>query len=75
LKYSYETIIEQDASGQYVASVPCIEACYAQGSTPDEAAKNLADVLEMRLRDIIEDGGSPPVQCRFVMRAIVEADV
>ncbi len=75
MKYSYVAIIEQDEGGHYVASVPCVEACYAQGATPEEAAENLADVLEMRLRDIIEDGGSPPNQCRFIMRTTVEADV
>jgi len=45
----FQVVIEQDEDGVFVAEVPGIRACYAQGDTYEEAMENIRDVLEMCL--------------------------
>ena len=51
-KLRYTAIIELDEDGFYVAEIPSIRACYAQGKTYEEAVENLQDVLEMCLEEM-----------------------
>ncbi|QSQ09459.1 hypothetical protein H0A61_01822 [Koleobacter methoxysyntrophicus] len=47
---SYPVIIEQDGDG-YVVSCPVFRGCYSQGSTIDEALKNIKEAIELCLDD------------------------
>jgi predicted RNase H-like HicB family nuclease len=40
-------IIEQDENGVFVVECPVLKGCYSQGSTLDEAVKNIKEVIEM----------------------------
>ncbi|HOO57353.1 MAG TPA: type II toxin-antitoxin system HicB family antitoxin [bacterium] len=75
MKHKYQMIIERDDSGKYIAQIPCLCACYAQGDTPEEAVENCKDVLEMCIEDIKQNGGDAPVQCRFVRVEEVEVEL
>ncbi len=43
--------IEKDKHG-YVASCPCIQGCYSQGSTYEQVIANIKDVIKLCLADI-----------------------
>ena len=58
--YEFHVMIEQDEDGVYVAEVPAIRACYAQGRTFEEAIENVCDVLKMCLREMIQRGEEIP---------------
>ncbi len=49
-RYEFQAIIEQDEDGVFVAEVPSIRACYAQGKTFEEVVANLTDVMKMCLQ-------------------------
>ena len=53
---NYQVVIEQDEDGFFVAEVPGVRACYAQGKTFEEAIKNIKDVLEMCLEEMKSRG-------------------
>ncbi|MFA6450361.1 MAG: type II toxin-antitoxin system HicB family antitoxin [bacterium] len=48
----YQVIIEKDEDGLYIAEVPGICACYAQGRSVDEALANVKDVLSMCIEEM-----------------------
>lgn len=50
--------VEKDEDGFYVVECPLFEGCYSQGKTPDEALRNIREVIrlvteERRNRDIL----------------------
>ena len=58
--YQFQVIVEQDEDGMFVAEVPAIRACYAQGRTFEEAVENVREVLQMCLQEMIERGEEIP---------------
>lgn len=42
-------VVEKDEDGFYVVGCPLFSGCYVQGTTIDEALKNIREVLEMTL--------------------------
>lgn len=46
---NFRVIIEQDEDGVFVASVPAISGCHTQGSTYEEALKNITEAIELCL--------------------------
>jgi predicted RNase H-like HicB family nuclease len=44
-------IIEQDENGVFVVECPVLNGCYSQGSTLDEAVKNIKEVIELCLEE------------------------
>ena len=43
--------VEKDEDNFYVVECPLFEGCYAQGSTLDEALKNIKEVIELILEE------------------------
>jgi excisionase family DNA binding protein len=54
-KFIYEAIIEPDQCGYY-ASIPELEAAYTDGSTLEEVAYMVVEMLELVLTSYLDDG-------------------
>ncbi len=48
-------VIERDKDGMYIGDVPQLKACYSQGETIDELMKNIREVIEMCLEELVEE--------------------
>lgn len=53
-------LIEQDADGCYVATVPALKSCYTQAKTLEELYPRIKEVIELCLEE--ED----PVPMKFI---------
>lgn len=54
--YRFQVIIEQDEDGYYVADVPSLRGCHAQGETFEAAMANIREVITMCVQEMREDG-------------------
>ena len=54
--YRFQVIIEQDEDGYYVADVPALRGCHAQGKTFEEAIEHIHEVILMCVQEMREDG-------------------
>ena len=57
-----EVVIERDAEGYYVASVPQIPACHTQARSLDEVTERIREAIELCL----EVEGAPEQDLEFV---------
>ena len=57
----FNVVIEQDADGYYVASVPALRGCHTQAKSLDILMKRIREVIELCLE--VEDS---PALNRFV---------
>ena len=58
----FDVVIERDAEGYYVASVPQIPACHTQARSLDEVAARIREAIELCL----EAEGAPEQELEFV---------
>ena len=49
-RYLLEVVVEKDEEG-YFAYCPALQGCYTQGSTYEEAIKNVKDAIRLHLED------------------------
>ncbi len=54
----YTVVLEQEADGGYVASVPALPGCFSQGDTREEALANIREAIELYIDDC-RDAGDP----------------
>ncbi len=52
---NFKVVLEQDEDGIFVASVPSIPGCHAQGDTYEEAIKNIKEAIDLCLEVAKED--------------------
>jgi len=45
----FDVILEKDASGWFIASVPALPGCHTQGKTKNEALSNIKEAIELCL--------------------------
>jgi predicted RNase H-like HicB family nuclease len=57
--YRVSVIIEKDKDG-YFAFCPELQGCYTQGSTYEEATKNIEDAIRLHIEDRLESGEEIP---------------
>ena len=50
----YTVILEREADGGYVATMPALPGCVSQGDTRDEAMKNIREAADLYIEDCIE---------------------
>ena len=48
----FNVIIERDAEGYYVASVPNLRGCHTQAKSLDELMTRITEVIELCLEDV-----------------------
>jgi predicted RNase H-like HicB family nuclease len=58
----HTVILELEADGGYVASVPALPGCVAQGDTRDEAIKNIREAADLYIEDCVAEGDPVPVE-------------
>lgn len=58
----YTVILEQDADGGYVATVPALPGCVSQGDTRDEAMRNIREAADLYIEDCIAAGDPVPTE-------------
>jgi predicted RNase H-like HicB family nuclease len=58
----YTVILELEADGGYVASVPALPGCVSQGDTRDEAIRNIREAADLYIEDCVAEGDPVPVE-------------
>lgn len=58
----YTVILEREADGGYVVSVPALPGCVSQGDTRDEALGNIREAIKLYLEDCVDAGDPVPVE-------------
>jgi predicted RNase H-like HicB family nuclease len=53
MTYGFVIVIERDAEGDYVASVPSLPGCHTQARSPDELDKRIKEAIVLYLEDYI----------------------
>jgi predicted RNase H-like HicB family nuclease len=66
IKTTYMAVLDREADGRIIASIPGVPGCHAYGRTPAEAVRRVKAALRFYLREIIREGGQPPKQPRPV---------
>ena len=56
----YTVILEREADGGYVATVPALPGCVSQGDTRDEALRNIREAMELYIDDCRAAGDPIP---------------
>ena len=58
----YTVVLEQEADGGYVVSVPALPGCVSQGDTRPEALTNIREAIELYIEDCREAGDPVPLE-------------
>jgi predicted RNase H-like HicB family nuclease len=69
---SYTVILEQEADGGYVASVPALPGCVTQGDSREEVLSNIREAIELYIEDCLDAGDPVP---RESGREYVEVEI
>ena len=56
----YTVILEQEADGGYVATVPALPGCVSQGDTHDEVMRNIREAADLYIEDCVAAGDPVP---------------
>ena len=64
----YRVLIEQDEDGAFIAEVPSLPGCLAQGETRPDALNNIREAIASYLESLRQHGEATPpgVQDEFV---------
>ena len=62
MQKQFDVVIERDAEGYFVASVPQLPGCHTQGRSLDEVMERIKEVIELCL----EVDGGPDGALEFV---------
>ena len=58
----YTVILEREADGGYVASVPLLPGCVSQGDSREEALDNIREAIELYVEDCQAAGDPVPLE-------------
>jgi predicted RNase H-like HicB family nuclease len=67
----FDVVIERDAEGTYVASVPAIPGCHTQARSLDDLMVRVREAIEVNLEAVGDD--SEPLEFVGVQRITVAA--
>ena len=67
----FDVVIERDAEGYYVASVPALRGCHTQARSLDELMERVKEAVELCLE--VEDADADPLTFVGVQRISVAA--
>lgn len=71
MQREFDVVIERDAEGYYVASVPALRGCHTQARSLDELMERVQEVVELCLE--VEGEESEPLTFVGVQRISVAA--
>ena len=55
-EYEFTVVVERDEDGRYLAICPCLQGCYTEGETEDEARSLIADAIRLHVEDRLANG-------------------
>jgi predicted RNase H-like HicB family nuclease len=58
----YTVVLEQEADGGYVVSVPALPGCISQGGTRTEALTNIREAIALYIEDCRAAGDPVPTE-------------
>lgn len=58
----YTVVLEREADGGYVASVPALPGCVSQGETRDEVMTNIRVAADLYIEDCVASGDPVPTE-------------
>jgi predicted RNase H-like HicB family nuclease len=58
----YTVVLEAEADGGYVASVPALLGCVSQGDSREEALANIQEAIELYIEDCRAAGDPVPTE-------------
>jgi len=58
----YTVLLEREADGGYVVSVPALPGCISQGDTRDEALANIREAIALYIEDCKAAGDPVPTE-------------
>ncbi len=58
----YTVILEREADGGFVASVPVLPGCVSQGDDREEALRNIHEAIDLYVEDCRLSGDPVPVE-------------
>jgi predicted RNase H-like HicB family nuclease len=58
----YTVVLEREADGGYVASVPALPGCVSQGDDRTAALANIREAIELYIEDCREAGEAVPTE-------------
>ena len=58
----YTVVLEQEADGGYVVSVPALPGCVSEGDTRAEALVNIREAIDLYVADCREAGDPVPTE-------------
>jgi predicted RNase H-like HicB family nuclease len=58
----YTVVLEQEADGGYVASVPALPGCISQGDNRAEALSNIREAIQLYVEDCRAAGDPVPTE-------------
>ena len=58
----YTVLLEPEADGGYVVSVPALPGCISQGDTRDEALANIREAIALYIEDCRDAGDPVPTE-------------
>jgi predicted RNase H-like HicB family nuclease len=59
---SYTVVLEREADGGYVVTVPALPGCVSQGDTREEAMTNIREAADLYIEDCIVAGDPVPTE-------------
>jgi predicted RNase H-like HicB family nuclease len=58
----YTLVLEREADGGFVATVPALPGCVSQGDSRDEVMKNIRKAADLYIEDCIASGDPVPTE-------------
>ena len=59
-EYTFSVFYETNPEGGYVAYVPALPGCFAEGKDKKETEENIAEEIELHLKDLQKEGENIP---------------
>jgi predicted RNase H-like HicB family nuclease len=70
MKREFDVLIERDAEGYYVATVPALRGCHTQAKSLDKLMARVREAIELCLE--VEGGEGSPPEFVGIQRVAVE---
>ena len=58
----YTVVLEREADGGYVATVPALPGCVSQGDTREEVMRNIREAADLYIEDCLASGDPVPTE-------------
>jgi len=62
LRMKYTVVVEREADGGFVVTVPVLPGCISQGDTREEALSNIREAIDVYIESLIASGDPVPVE-------------